>query len=466
MKVANPKLTLYAFHLRNNLSQGEEEPVEDANHLWEQCQHLGKTLNVPRLESLIERLQDSNGKIGVTSSQENFYQELLQPENKLEFSAIPDGSTLKLKGEVYPLQIYNTYAVDITLRYPYRNVDIHQLKGLNPQGCLLPNQIKASLGQTLLLFAQPEGYIQDIQTFAQECLEAILPKPEVEQLYQPSKGTFLGSPIFEYENNKNNPTEHLHILIWLNCHTQTETLEKAGEYYETLLKLLCCRSKILYAYSEACWCNQKAQQIYRQLEATAQEFRQLPSEPTARLKQLKEWLLEISKTAFEYARYLRELGFHKTTIETNIKNYRTCCDQLQDTSIKEEDDLKFLNQFIDHAQDKLIQQINVDLSYLLPSQQLFGQMIEAIQGIVETEQAESDRALQNTVAIVGVGLGGAGVGISAAPYLFPQEPVQPLLPPFSTNHFHPITQSVLLSLGFGVGFAAVTWLVIYLMQKR
>ena len=108
----------------------------------------------------------------------------------------------------------------------------------------------------------------------------------------------------------------------------------------------------------------------------------------------------------------------------------------------------------------------LDLSYLLPSQQLFGQIIEAIRGIVETEQAESDRSLQNTVAIVGVGLGGAGVGISAAPYLFPQEPVQPLLPPFSTNHFHPITQSVLLSLGFGVGFAAVTWIVIYLMQKR
>jgi hypothetical protein len=128
-----------------------------------------------------------------------------------------------------------------------------------------------------------------------------------ERLYPPIKGTFLGRPIFEYENNKNNPTEHLHILIWLNCHTQTETLEEAGEYYETLLKLLCYRSKILYAYSEACWCNQKARRGSRQLEATAQEFRQLSSEPTTRLKQLKEWLLEIPKTAFEYARYLREL---------------------------------------------------------------------------------------------------------------------------------------------------------------
>jgi hypothetical protein len=466
MKVTNPKLTLYAFHLRNNLAQEEDEPVNNANHLWEQCQRLGQKLHVPRLESLIERLQDSSGKIGVTSSQENFYQELLNPNNILNFSAIPDGSTLQLKGEVYPLQIDNTYAVDITLRYPYPNVDVHQLQGLNPQGCLLPTHIQASLGQTLLLFAQPEGDIQDIQAFAKECLEAILPKPEVEGLSQPIKGTFLGSPIFEYENNKNNPTEHLHILIWLNCHTQTETLEEAGDYYQPLINLLCYRSKILYAYSEACWCNQQARRGSRQLEATAQEFRQLPSEPTARLKQLKEWLIEIPKNAFEYANYLRDVEVHKTTIETNIKNYRTCCNHLQDTSIKGEDNLEFLNQFINHAQDKLIQQINVDLSYLLPSQQLFGQMIEAIRGIVETEQAESDRALQNTVAIVGVGLGGAGVGISAAPYLFPQEPVQPLLLPFSTNHFHPITQSVLLSLGFGVGFAAVTWIVIYLMQKR
>lgn len=66
MKVANPKLTLYAFHLRNNLAQGEEEPVEDVNHLWEQCQQLGQKLDVPRLESLLERLQNSNGKIGIT----------------------------------------------------------------------------------------------------------------------------------------------------------------------------------------------------------------------------------------------------------------------------------------------------------------------------------------------------------------------------------------------------------------
>ncbi|MEQ8976095.1 MAG: hypothetical protein RIE73_37655 [Coleofasciculus sp. C1-SOL-03] len=177
MKVANPKLSLYAFHLRNNLAQGEDEPVNNANILWEECQRIGQKLHVPRLESLIARLQESNGQIGVSSNQDNSrYLELLQPENTLKFSAIPEGSTLQLRGEVYPLQIHDTYAVDITLRYPYPHVDVHQLEGLNPQGCLLPSQIKASLGQTLVLFAQPEGQIHDIQEFANDCLAAILPK--------------------------------------------------------------------------------------------------------------------------------------------------------------------------------------------------------------------------------------------------------------------------------------------------
>ena len=130
------------------------------------------------------------------------------------------------------------------------------------------------------------------------------------------------------------------------------------------------------------------------------------------------------------------------------------------------ENLSFLSHFFDEDCRLFTEQIQSDLGYFQHGAGLLEKAMTAIQGRVDIDQAESDRSLQNTIAIVGVGLGGAGVGISAAPYLFPQEPVQPLLPPFSTNHFHPITQSVLLSLCFGIGFAAVTWIVIYLMQKR
>ncbi|MEQ9354504.1 hypothetical protein [Coleofasciculus chthonoplastes] len=469
MKVANPKLTLCAFHLRNNLAQGEDEPVNNANHLWEECQRIGQKLHVPRLESLIERLQESNGQIGVSSNQDNSrYLELLQPENTLKFSAIPEGSKLQLRGEVYPLQIHDTYAVDITLRYPYPNVDVNQLEGLNPQGCLLPSQIKASLGQTLVFFAHPEGQIQDIQEFANDCLAAILPKSEVEQFLRspPTQGIFLGSPIFEYENNREHPTEHCHILIWLNCHPETATLEAAGDYYQSLINLLCCRHKILYAYSESRWCNQKARLLYRKLEVKAKAFRQLPSEPTPKLKQLKEWLTEIPTLAFEYANYMRDMEFHRTTIETNIINYKFWLKQLQDIGIQNRDNLDFLEQLIKDTQDNFIPQISTDLFYLMPSQQLFGQMIEASRGIVETEQAERDRALQDTVAIVGVGLATSAVGATVAPYIIPTEPRQPILPPFSTNHLHPLTQSLLLSLIFGVTGAVITKGYTSVMQNR
>ncbi|MEQ8538768.1 MAG: hypothetical protein RIB93_15135 [Coleofasciculus sp. D1-CHI-01] len=75
-------MSLYAFHLRNNFAQGEDEPVNNANHLWEECQQIGQKLHVLRLESLIERLQEGNGQIGVSSNQDNSrYLELLQADS-------------------------------------------------------------------------------------------------------------------------------------------------------------------------------------------------------------------------------------------------------------------------------------------------------------------------------------------------------------------------------------------------
>jgi hypothetical protein len=457
MKVSNPKLILYAFHLRNNLAQGEEEPVEDANHLWEQCQQLGRKLNVPRLESLIERLQDSNGKIGITPSQDNpesDYLELLQPERLLSFSAISNGSSLQLRGEVYPLQIHDTYAVDITLRYPYPHVEIEQLAGLNPQGCLQIAPSKSLLGQSLVLFAQPEGKLNDIQAFTDDCLTAIVPESDRKNYWLSAQGKFLGSPIFEYSNNQENPVQPSHILIWLNCHPQTEILEDAGDYYQPLINLLCCRSKILYAYSESRWCNQQARKLYRQLEGKVKELRQLSSEPTQRLKQLKEWLTQLSQTAFDYANHLRDLEIHRATIEINSKNYQFWLNQLQAISLKNEDDLELWQQFTSKSSEKFIEQIRAHLSYLLPSQQLFQQMIDTIRGIVETEQAESDRSLEKTIQIIGVGLG-AGAIVSG---VVTEHIDKPFAPIFWNNPPHPLALSLFWSVLATLFFGALAWL--------
>lgn len=38
----NPSLTLYAFHLRNDLSQGPQKAVPEADRIWERLSTLGK----------------------------------------------------------------------------------------------------------------------------------------------------------------------------------------------------------------------------------------------------------------------------------------------------------------------------------------------------------------------------------------------------------------------------------------
>ena len=245
-----------------------------------------------------------------------------------------------------------------------------------------------------------------------------------------------------------------------------------------MINLLCCRSKILYAYSQSRWCNQQARKLYRQLDSKVKGLQQLPSEPTQRLKQLKAGLTELSQTAFAYANHLRDLELQRITIETNNKNYQFWLNQLKLISLKQEDKPDLWQQFITHKSEKFIKQIATDLSYLIPSQQLFQQMIESIRGIVETEQAESDRAREITaqnrqqslelfISFFSTGLAVSGVSSQVAnepvktliSKTFPQK-FCPNLPPespqylwlsFSAIAFH-ITLGILLAIPFGASF--------------
>ena len=424
--VNKPKLTLFAFQLRNNLAL-EHEPVKNADALWDKCEELGQKIHAPSLGFLKRNLKTYEGKIGVFPGHENPSSDFLKllEECFLEFTAIPDKSKGELIGDILPLQIHDTYAVDISLRYLEKNLDIQELSYLNFQGCLLPSQINASLGQTLLLFVQPvDENLSDIESesFANNCLNAILlPAPEKLLVSIVRKGRFLGSPIFECESNQDNVNENIHILIWVNNYPETTDLEKKGDYYQHLINLLSCRHKILYSYSQARYCNQQARNIFTNLEKKVNGFKKLPTNTNDKLVLLNQWLLETPE-AFKYANYIRDLQIHRTTIETNKTNYEYLLGKLKNISLKNCDDLDFWEQFIKHTQDKLIGQINTDLNYLIPGQQLFDQMVATIRGIVEIEQAQIDRQketadktrdakLQNTIEAVGVGIG-VGMGVA------------------------------------------------------
>ncbi len=440
VKVAYPKLTLYAFHLKQNLAQNPKKPLKDANGLWLKCQQLGEQLRVPKLETLPALIEKANKK-------KNSITKEILPERILTFTSIEHKNNLHLSGEVNPLLIHDTYALDLTLRYPHPEVKIADLRGLNPDNCLLPKNINASLGQTLIFFAQPVGKIDDEQAFADACVAALLSEETVRELkiFCQHQGQLLGSPIFEYNNDADadSPGEQCHLLIWLNTHSLTTESEKQGKYYYRLIDLLLCRSKIIYARSEAIWCYEQARSAYSVLETCKQEFKEEKNNSIdLKFEKFNQLLNKIPEISINYVDYLRDLELQRTTIQTNSKNYRLYLDKLNKICVNS-DNLEFLSNFLQLAEDTFVQQINTYLAYLTPGQNLFDQMIETIRGIVEVEQAKRDRSLERTIQVLGIAFGGGAIVSGVV--------TQHIDKPFARINFkypvHPLVLSLLLSVG-------------------
>ena len=205
--VENPKLTLYAFHLCHDLANAEGQRVEDCDRLWENFAKLGQELAIEPLANCQQWL--NLPEHGATVP----FRELLSEEidRCLRFPIPPaeansETPESRRNGELYALQIHDTYAADLTFRYCGK-VPINQLKHLNPQGKLLPDRIQASLGQTLVLFAKPivnDTNPETLRKVADRCLNALLAEadPNWQNLSYLGDGQLLNSPIFEYNKLK------------------------------------------------------------------------------------------------------------------------------------------------------------------------------------------------------------------------------------------------------------------------
>ncbi len=489
LQIKNPSVTLYAFHLCQDLTQEPGQLRKDADLLWQNCANLSEPLAIPDLKSFPEKLQSQPTQTPITSR----YIELLPDNGRLKYTPPLQIEGSALTVEIYPLQIHDTYALDLTLYYQNITVSASQFSHLNPQSCLLASKINSSLGQTLVLYAEPVDSSEEDRKLADACVDAFLQGTNQKRPFFSASGQLFGSPIFEYDNGEEKASEQCHILVWFNRHP--ETLNLAQETYFSFLNLLCCRSKILFAYHEARWCYRQTRGLYGELEDEVQLFKELPTEPEERLKQLKQKLIQIPPKMFEYGRYLRDIEDHKTAIATNAKNYDYWLGKIRESSL-EGNDLEFLANFLNQRSQQFQNQIQVDLSYLTPGQQLFEQMLGTIRGIVEIEQAESDRALEKAlrekeeaadkrekslelwIALVGTGL--AVSGISAQTDAKPVETILPQLYP----QIYPNQQSldcpkaglnpcliyssayILFHVGIGAIAALILWVIIRLVSKR
>ncbi len=482
----NFRLTFYAFHLYHTLTDAPSEVDKNAQLLWDNLVKLGD-------ESLFDGLKDLPSKL--TCYENGVYkpkQELLKKTECLTSSGereIKLGSLeqegIKINVTLKPFLLNDTYAVDITLLPESKDtsIDVSKLKYFKPN-CLLPSNIQASLGQTLWIYGEVDTGI-NCQTLAKEFAKALV--GENLNLVEIKQIKLFGSEIFEYQatesNSPDNPTEHCHILIVINNSPSPKTKRADDNYEDWLLKLLWCSKRIQYTYHQARQRYQEAKKNYSYLEKQIQEFNKLQiNETQTQLSHLKKILIKLPAKKLDYSICLQDLQTHLTTINANINNYKIYLNEI--TDIPSINSFQFWQEFLDKDCQKFIKQIQTDIEYLSPGQELFGEIVNTIRGLVEIQQAESDcqiqqllsdnetaakereRHLDNTIRAFSFGSVATSMGASSSRYLIVQEPGNyPTKFPFKGSAWVDFSLSLLVGILVGLPTTLVWCYLLPLIQS-
>ncbi len=433
----NFSLSLYAFHLRHTLTELPGEVVTDANVLWENLVKVGEDslpfIGLKDLRSKLICYQD--GKYAPKREIGRISERLIDAQD-LDLGSLATQAGFNINANLQPFLLNDTYAVDLTLipESPSISIDIPELQYFQPSS-LLPAKIQASLGETLWIYGEVDSS-EDCNALAKKFAIALVAGTNLNPVLR-QQGELFGSLLFEYQtidpNEPDNPTKQCDILIVIN-NSQAATLALAAPAYDWLLKLLWSHHKIRYIYQLARERYREARIIYSELEKKIQKFNSLLTASQTQLTDLKSLIAEIPQKSFNYTRCLQDLQTHHTAITTNISNYKTCLENIN--NIGGGNSPQSWQDFLNKECQKWQAQIQTDINYLAPGQELFGQLVDTIRGIVETEQAESDRSLEHTIQVLGIGFGGGAIASGVVtthidkinqpiPFISPHNPPNP-----------------------------------------
>lgn len=494
LELSNPSLTIYTFHLRDGIGNGFQNPLPEASQIWEQLIKLGQVLHISKLKKLTSELicyeEEQYCPEAEDRKRTDQFSLLRNKDTRLDFQFLSQPE-LQITGFLSPFRYHDTYFIDLTISSKNK-IKPTQLTNFNPQYQLLSPHLQASLGQTLFFYAELTTLSDNCSDLADACVQQLLPEKESVELVD--EGRLFDCPIFIYDNGKTDPTLQRYLIIWFNPNsTVLEQLNKEDEklFYESLTYLLWSRHKILYAYSQSRWCYEKIKPLYTEIEEHIKDFG-CTIQAEGRLEELKYLLGKLPETSLIYGQQVREIEDHKNTIKENIRNYINLTKKIKQLS---KSDLAFLKQFSGLANNRLIPQIESDLSLLRPVQPLFQELLSSIRSIVAIDQVESDRQFlrdlqqkeedlqeefrkqdikdqnrERRLQIVifaaggGVTLGGivassSGQVTSDNPIYFPGQPKASLLSP------HPFTWFVIFSIILGILGAGIAAVITILFQK-
>lgn len=370
---------------------------------------------------------------------------------------------------VYPQKLSDTYALLMNIFRPqsegFDGVKWSEVAQFNPNQCLTLKKDPHFIGETYLITAylsqsqptKPEALKTNAENLLKQLFGDVCP-----DFYQADN--FLDGCILEFSRPKTSKIRYLVLFYFTDA-----TSEQLKEIYWDLPELFLYYHKITNVF-------QNSRKYAAELDGLIlQEIESKSKLPDALdLAALKIQLKELLKTVPKYTLQLRNLEDCLNTLNIHARNYQLKLKRLQSAV---NDDLDLFSRFSERESETFRLQIEADLNYSKPGYQLLDQAIASIRGLVEIDQAECDRQLQqtlqdierneknddrdleNTIQAVGTGIGvGVGfAGILAAgypliekPWVLPS-PQHPLLPP------HPFIVAVVVSCLCGGGLGWLAW---------
>lgn len=370
---------------------------------------------------------------------------------------------------VYPQKLSDTYALLINIFRPqaegFDGVQLTEVGEFNPNQCLTLKNDPHFIGETYLITAylsqsQPTNP-EDLKTHGENLLKQLF-GGVFPDFYQADN--FLDGCILEFSRPKKSQTRYLVLFYFSDA-----TSEQLKEIYWDLPELFLYYHKITNVFQKSrTYSDQLDKLIREEIESKSKLLGDLD------LATLKSQLKELLKTVPKYTSQLRNLEDCLNTLNIHARNYQLKLNRLQG---QVKDELDIFGRFAERESETFKLQIQADLNYSKPGSQLLDQAISSIRGLVDIDQAESDRTLQqtlqnnekedkkrdrdleNTIQAVGTGIGvGVGfAGILAAgypliekPWDFPS-PQHPVLPP------HPFIVAVVVSCLCGGGLGWLAW---------
>ncbi|WP_414621193.1 hypothetical protein [Calothrix sp. CCY 0018] len=220
-------------------------------------------------------------------------------------------------------------------------------------------------------------------------------------------------------------TESHHVLIWLFPEniSASEMRKLVQPIYQDFIRLFHYRHKIVWAYYQSRLLKNNLKQEFIEIQDSINKARKLQVQLNTgklNLTQLQKTLTNTLVSLSDYTIQLNYLDDQIRTIKINLDNYQYRLEKI--TREHQSSNLNCLKEFSQSEiyAKKYLQQAETDYANLTPGLTVVQNLSDTLQGIIQLEQTKSDRKLDNTIALVGVGLAISGLTATVATQYLPK----------------------------------------------